>query len=90
MEQINIDTKKPYQGNNEKDLESCGYGSNKWGTFLTWRKLGFSIKKGEKGISCFHPTVWIEKKNNGEEKEKKGRKYFTLFNEEQVKPYELN
>ena len=88
--QINVKTKKPYRGFNHEELSGGGYESNKWGTFLTWKDLGFSIKKGEKGFTCFHPTWKEYTDKDGETKVKSIRKYFTLFNEEQVKPTDIN
>ena len=90
MEQVNVKTKEPYQGGNQLTLQGYDYESNKWGTFLTWKELGYSIIKGESGVSCFRITPKKFTKRNGEESVVKVKKYFTLFNEEQVKPYEFN
>jgi len=87
---ISIVTKKPYEGDNHKELDyvsrSCGYKSNEWGTFLSWKKIGRSINKGEKGTLCFHPIL---KKTNKLDKEGNPkviriRKYFKLFNKNQT------
>ena len=56
MEQVNVKTKEPYQGGNQLTLQGYDYESNKWGTFLTWKELGYSIIKGESGVSCFRIT----------------------------------
>ncbi|MDA8641813.1 ArdC family protein [Flavobacteriaceae bacterium] len=87
---ISIESKKPYKGENHNQLDyvsrSCGYKSNEWGTFLSWKKIGRGINKGEKGTLCFYPT---SKKTNKLDKEGNPkviriRKYFKLFNKNQT------
>ena len=90
--EYNVITKKPYTGNQGKVLEkirvSKDYKSHEWGTFLTWKKLGRKIIKGEKGTTCFHPgykkTGVID--NDGKEVIKPIRKYFKVFNLDQTEP----
>ena len=90
--EYNVITNKPYTGCQGKDLGMIGikkcYKSHEWGTFLTWKKLGRKIIKGEKGTTCFHPgykkTGVID--NNGKEVIKPIRKYFKVFNLDQTEP----
>jgi antirestriction protein ArdC len=90
--EYNVITKKPYTGHQGMDLMDLGkkreYKSHEWGTFLTWKKLGRKIIKGEKGTTCFHPghkkTGVIDK--DGKEVMKPVRKYFKVFNLEQTEP----
>ena len=81
--QLNIISKKPYTGGNHKLLRNQ-YKSNKWGTFLQWKSIGFNINKGEKGTLCFRPLVKMITDDEGNKIQKNIRKYFTLFNKEQV------
>jgi len=86
----NVKTNKDYQcGNQERLIEEAnekGYTSNYWGTYLQWNKLGYKIIKGEKGCVIFHPARVKTGKldREGEPKYKEVRKYFRVFNEEQV------
>ncbi len=89
--EINVKTKKPYNGNQGEFLKSQriinGYTSNNWGTYLWWKSLNRKINKGEKGIPCFYPTrIKTGVDNEGNDKFKKVRNYFIVFNENQTSP----
>jgi antirestriction protein ArdC len=89
--EINVKTKKPYYGKQGESLNSQriinGYISNNWGTYLCWKSLNRKINKGEKGIRCFYPTrIKIGVDKEGNDKFKKVRNYFIVFNENQTSP----
>jgi|OM-RGC.v1.029206983 Antirestriction protein len=89
-EMVNVENGKRYNGENQMVLQSQArrknYSSCKWGTYFLWNKLGYKIKKGEKGCTIFYPTsVKTEKVDvDGNPILKSIRKVFVLFNEDQV------
>lgn len=94
--EYNVNTRKPYTGQNGDNLKGVSrrkeFKSHEWGTFLTWKKLGRKIIKGQKGTTCFHPgykkTGVID--NDGKEVVKPVRKYFKVFNLDQTEPIRNN
>lgn len=82
--QINYLTNKAYKGKNQAILEelakNCKFQHNKWATFLQFREQGLSINKGEQGVKL----LAVMDKEEENQKERKGVKYFTVFNLEQT------
>lgn len=85
----NISTKNTYQNSNLEALEEVatelGFESRIWGTFLQWKNIGRTVKKGEKGTQIIKP---VEKKivnQHGKEIEKMIVRRYTIFNLEQTK-----
>ena len=80
-------SKRPYRGINVFMLtltaQAAGYTSPYWATFNQVKKLGGSIRKGEKGTPV---VLWkfIEKTEDGEKKTIPFLRYFTVFNVEQA------
>ena len=89
-EQHNIETNYVYQLNNQDLLVAIRnekkYTSNSWGTFPTWKRLGYDIIKGEKATTI---TRYVDVENgldnNGEKKYKTIKRYYNLFNKDQTK-----
>ncbi len=81
---FNAETKIQYQGMNIGALLSKNYASPKWGTFLQWRKLGYSVIKGEHGTYC-RTFGKVETLKDGKPEQTSFFKGFVLFNEAQVK-----
>ena len=84
----NISTKNTYQNSNLEALEEAaqaqGFESRIWGTFLQWKNIGRTVKKGEKGTQIIKP---VEKKivnQNGKDIEKTIVRRYTIFNLEQT------
>lgn len=82
----NLVSKKPYRGINPFLLNCAPYGSPWWVSFKQAKKLGGSVKRGEKGF----PVVfwkWMEKRveENGKTVTKAWPmlRYYTVFNVEQ-------
>lgn len=63
----NGSTKRNYRGINALMLsiyqEDRGYKTANWGGFGQWKKLGGSVRKGEKGTPIFIPQIFPEKKD---------------------------
>lgn len=83
----NVGTGRAYSGINVMLLWMSGYSSNGWLTFEQAKKLGGSVRKGEKGtmVTLYKKIQITENKNTSEEKKKQiGMiKGFTVFNVEQ-------
>ncbi len=85
----NIVTKNTYQNSNlealEEAAENLGFQSRIWGTFLQWKNVGRTVKKGEKGTQIIKPVETKIINQNGKEIEKKIVRRYTIFNYEQTK-----
>ena len=85
----NAKTHKQYDGGNVTMLEAVaqqrGYEFSEWATFLQWRDMGYSVRKGERGtkLARYGKMQTIDKKT-GEAKQSGYRKAFTVFNVAQV------
>jgi len=88
---VSMSTGKGYNGINFLQLsitQFCrGYADNRWATFQQWKKLGASVRKGEKGarVVLFKPLAITETNDAGESSEKTIAlmKGFVVFNAEQ-------
>ena len=72
-----------YQNTNQDILEEArktmGYESNEWCTFLQAKELGKQVRKGQHGVRLAR-VVPYTKREEGKLVDKKGVKYFTVFN----------
>ena len=77
-----------YHGGNIDRLEHArtarGFKSYKWATLLDWNAVGMFVNKGEKGTWCERIITETVDKKTGKKKDTFARKYFKLFNREQV------
>jgi HK97 family phage prohead protease len=87
----NGSTNRNYRGINAFVLaiyqEDRGYKTSNWGGFKQWKKLGGSVKKGEKGTAIFIPQIFPEKKDkDGNVIREKGVSFRVgyVFNQDQV------
>src|SRR5690554_1713175 len=85
----NAFTKRPYNGVNVLILmfssQLQGFTSPYWATFKQISEAGGKVKKGSLGTSiALFKKAEIEDKETGEEKEIFVRKFFTVFNIDQV------
>jgi antirestriction protein ArdC len=85
----NISTKNTYQNSNLEALEEVaqdrGFDSRIWGTFLQWKNINRTVKKGETGTRIIKP---VEKKivnQDGKKIEKLIVRRYTIFNLDQTK-----
>lgn len=85
----NINTQNIYQNSNLEALEEAaqaqGFDSRIWGTFLQWKNIGRTVKKGETGTKIIKP---VEKKivnQSGKDIEKTIVRRYTIFNLDQTK-----
>ena len=77
----NLVTGKPYRGINAWLLAITGYASPYFVTFLQAKKLGGTVKKGEKGLQAIKfGTFETEDQSTGEEKTFGYLKSYTVFN----------
>lgn len=86
---INKKTGHPYDGANVDTLEavaaSRSYSEHAWATFLQWRDMGYSVRKGEKGVRLArYGTVQKIDAKTGKAKQSGYRKQFVVFNAAQV------
>lgn len=84
--QINFSTNTPYTGNNELTLSHAPFEGNEWGTFIQWRKHGFSVQKGQRGTKLGRVLEYSTKNKAGKLEQKRGMRAFIVFNREQVAP----
>jgi antirestriction protein ArdC len=84
----NISTNNTYQNSNLEALEKAGtafgFESRIWGTFLQWKNIGRTVKKGEKGTQIIKPVSKKIVNQNGKELEKNIVRRYTIFNLEQT------
>ena len=86
IEHINVESKTPYQGGNQVELnymsKKYNYDSNEWGTFMCWKGIGRMVNKGEKGTTIIRPVFIKTKKldEDGNPKTKQVRKHHKVFN----------
>jgi len=83
--------KRPYTGVNMLMLlfaqEDKGYSTPMWAGFEQWKKMGGSVRKGEKGTQIFIPTIVPPKKDADGTVVKDGFTFFKVgyvFNVDQV------
>ena len=83
--------KRPYSGVNMLMLlfaqEDKGYGTPMWAGFEQWKKMGGTVRKGEKGTQIFIPTIVPPKKDKDGTVVKEGFTFFKVgyvFNVDQV------
>ena len=93
MQPTSLSTGKQYNGINWLILSmrkaSRGYRTSEWATFQQWKKLGASVKKGEKStLVVLYKTVQIKDKETEETQHIPMMKHFRVFNADQVEGYE--
>ena len=86
---INFITRKPYQGGNADTLqdviESQGFQSIEFGTFIQFKNAGRMVQKGQKGVKLCKPVEKEYKdKKTGKVTKKTIVTGFTVFNLEQT------
>ena len=85
----NISTNQTYQNTNLEALEEaalkCNYDSRIWGTFVQWKSVGRTVKKGEKGTEIIRVIERDILNVDGEKVERKIVRRYTIFNLEQTK-----
>lgn len=85
----NKKTGREYDGGNVDTLEAVAaskeYSEHFWATFLQWKELGYSVKKGERGVKLarYGTTQKIDAKT-GKAKQTGYRRAFVVFNAAQV------
>ena len=88
-EAMNLLSKKGYRGINRFLLNVASYGSPYWLTFNQAKKLGGTIRKGEKSTPVvFWKLLEKEDEKTGEKKELPVLRYYRLFNLEQTEGIE--
>lgn len=90
---MNLVSKKAYRGMNVFLLSMIGYASPYFLTFNQVRKLGGSVKKGEKGMPVvFWKWIEVSKDKDGKKLEEPKKipflRYYTVFNVEQCEGIE--
>ena len=86
---MNIISKRGYRGINRFLLNVASYGNPYWMTFNQAKKLGGSIKKGEKSTPVvFWKLMEKEDAKTGEKKEIPALRYYRVFNLEQTEGIE--
>lgn len=88
---INPTNQRPFQKGNAARLleasEGAGYVSNEWATFVQWKSVGRSVRKGERGTKVLLPQVIKSDEGESTSTGKIIRSY-TVFNIEQTEPIE--
>lgn len=86
---INKKTGQHYDGSNIDTLDAIkaqkGYSDHLWATFLQWRDMGYSVKKGERGVKLArYGTIQKIDAKTGKAKQSGYMRAFVVFNIEQV------
>ncbi len=68
-----------YQGRNINALQR-----GEWATFLQWKSIGYSVKKGEHGTKIVKFVETIEKNSQGKAVEASRPRVYTVFERSQV------
>ena len=89
--------KRPYSGVNMLMLlfaqEDKGYTTPMWAGFEQWKKMGGTVRKGEKGTQIFIPTIVPPKKDKDGSVVKEGFTFFKVgyvFNADQIDGIDVN
>ena len=90
QDKLNVKSRTEYRGSNQVKLSvvnlEMGFKSLEWGTYKQWLSLGRRVRKGQTGVSVYHPTFIPTGKfhEDGKPKFRSTRKYWRVFNEEQT------
>lgn len=86
----NIVSKKPYRGINLLVLGLSPFSSAYWATFRQIKKMGGSVRKGEKSTRVYYVNwVKVEDRRTGDEKEVPFLKQYCVFNIAQTEGLEI-
>lgn len=91
IEHTNFVTGQPYGGKNQIKLIEAGesHSSTQWATYKQWQTAGFQVQKGEHGIQLgrFLASCVVQHKEDQTcSKCSGGKRFFKVFNRDQVKP----